>query len=87
MVQWYQLTQSKLNVKSAALSITFNTRKPWLSQSLTDAIKTKNKLYVKLIKFYTTASEVTYKIYRYKLSHILKYAEGKHFKIFWNKNK
>ena len=64
-----------------------NTRKSWLSQSLKYAIKTKNKLYAKLIKLNTTANEVTYKRYRNKLNHILKYAERKHFQDILEQNK
>ena len=65
----------------------YKTRKWWLSDSLKESIKTKNKLYVKWLKVNTTANEVTYKNYRNKLNHVLKYAERKHFQDILDKNK
>ena len=87
---WFHSTLLKLFNKhfpKRTVTKKYNTRKPWLSQSLKDAIKTKNKLYVKLIKLNTTANEVTYKRYRNKLNHILKYAERKHFQDILEQNK
>ena len=57
----------------------YNTRKMWLTELLKDAIKTKNKLYLKSIKINTAANEIQYKKYRNKLNHILRCAERKHF--------
>ena len=65
----------------------YKTRKWWLSESLKESIKTKNKLYVKWLNVNTTAYEVTYTNYRNKLNHVLKYAEGKHFQDILDKNK
>ena len=65
----------------------YKTRKWWLSESLKESIKTKNKLYVKWLKVNTTANEVTYENYRNKLNHVLKYAERKHFQDIVDKNK
>ena len=87
---WFHSTLLKLFNKhfpKRTVTKKYNTRKPWLSQSLKDAIKKKNKLYVKLIKLNTTANEVTYKRYRNKLNHILKYAERKHFQDILEQNK
>ena len=39
----------------------YKTRKWWLSESLKEFIKTKNKLYVNWLKVNTNANEVTYK--------------------------
>ena len=65
----------------------YKTRKWWLSESLKESIKTENKLYVKWLNVNTTANEVTYKNYRNKLNHVLKYAERKHFQDILDKNK
>ena len=65
----------------------YKTRKWWLSESLKESIKTKNKLHVKWLKVNTTANEVTYKNYRNKLNHVLKYAERKYFQDIVDKNK
>ena len=40
-----------------------------------------------MIKLNTTANEVTYKRYRNKLNHIVKYAERKHFQDILKQNK
>ena len=49
------------------ISKKYNTRKPWLSDSLRDAIKKKNKLYRKSLKIKSTNNEMVYKNYRNKL--------------------
>ena len=51
------------------ISKKYNTRKPWLSDSLRDAIKNKNKLYRKSLKIKSTNNEMVYKNYRNKLKH------------------
>ena len=65
----------------------YKTRKWWLSESLKESIKTKNKLYMKWLKVNTTAKEVTFKNYRNKLNHVQKYAERNHFQDILDKNK
>ena len=57
----------------------YYTRKLWLTDLLKDAIKKKNKLYMKSLKIKTTANEIEYKSYRNKLNHILRFAERKYF--------
>ena len=57
----------------------YNTRKPWLSDSLRDAIKKKNKLYRKSLKIKSANNEMVYKNYRNKLKHLLKAAEKKYY--------
>ena len=87
---WFHSTFLKLFNKhfpKRTVTKKYNTRRLWLSQSLKDAIKGKNKLYMKLIKLNTTANEVTYKRYRNKLNHILKYAKRKHFQDILEQNK
>ena len=64
----------------------YYTRKLWLTDLLKDAIKKKNKLYMKSLKVKTTANEIEYKSYRNKLNHILRFAERKHFQDVLEKN-
>ena len=61
------------------ISKKYNTRKPWLSDTLRDAIKNKNKLYRKSIKIKSVKNEMVYKNYRNKLKHLLKAAEKKYY--------
>ena len=62
------------------VKIKYNNRKPWLSDSLRDCIKKKNKLHAKYKKHNTPLNEITYKSYRNKLNHVLRKAE----KIYHN---
>ena len=57
----------------------YNTRKPWLTSSLRDAIRKKNKLYYKSIKINCLRLVNEYKLYRNTLKRLLKAAE----KIFY----
>ena len=59
----------------------------WLTELLKNAIKTKNKLYLKSLKTDTAANEIQYKKYRNKLNHILRCAERKRFQDILEKNK
>ena len=45
------------------ISKRYNTRKPWLSPTLRDAIKNKNILYIKSIKYKCLHNETVYKNY------------------------
>ena len=65
----------------------YNTRKPWLSHGLREAIKKKNKLFLKYRKTNSVQNETNYKIYRNKLNHILKISEKKHFQELLNSSK
>ena len=63
---------------SQHISTKYNTRKPWLSDTLRDAIKKKHKVYRKSIKIKSVyrSNEMVYKNYRNKLRHLLKAAEN-----------
>ena len=61
------------------ISKKYNTGKPWLFDTLRDAIKEKNKLYRKSIKIKSVYNEMVYKNYRNKLRHLLKAAEKKYY--------
>ena len=49
----------------------YNAKKPWISEGLRRAIRTKNKLYRKSIRIKTSYNESTYKMYRNNLKKIL----------------
>ena len=53
------------------IKINYSHRKPWLTDGLRQAIKTKNKLYRKNLKVKSCYNEMKYKTYRNKLRHIL----------------
>ena len=50
-----------INISQTNCQTEIKTRKWWLSESLKESIKTKNKLYVKWLKVNTTVNEATYK--------------------------
>ena len=58
-----------------SISKKYNTRKPWLSQSLRDSIKKKNKLYIKSKKYHCLCNENIYKSYRNELKKLIRAAE------------
>ena len=64
----------------------YNTRKPWLSHELEEAIKKKYQLFFKYRKTNYVQNETNYKIYRNKLKHVLKISE-KHFQELLNSSK
>ena len=51
------------------------TKNPWLSDTLREAIKKKNKLYYKSVKIKSLQAEIDYKTYRNELRRLLKTAE------------
>ena len=69
------------------ISKIYNTRKPWLSDTLRDAVKKKNKLYRNSIKIETVYNEMVNKNYHYKLRHLLKAAEKKYYSDLVQVNK
>ena len=69
------------------ISKQYNTRKPWLSPILRDAIKKKNKLYIKSIKHKCLHNETVYKNYRNCLKKLLKAAEKKYYNDLISKYK
>ena len=75
---WFHSTLSRLYNKHLPKQIMnkkYNTRKMWLTELLKNAIKTKNKLYLKSLQIDTAANEIQYKKYRNKWNHILRCAE------------
>ena len=57
----------------------YSNRKPWLSEALWVSIRHKNKLYHRYKKISSVKNETTYKIYRNKLTTLLRVAEKKHY--------
>ena len=51
------------------------TDKPWITTSLLNSIKRKNKLYKQYLKFPCTETEMRYKQYKNKLTHLLRISE------------
>ena len=56
----------------------YNTRKPWLSQSLRDSIEKKKKLYIKSKKYHCLCNENIYKSDRNELKKLIRAAEMKY---------
>ena len=65
----------------------YNNRKPWLSVSLKQSIKHKNKLYRKKICIPTLTNELAYKAYKKCLDKTLKLAEKQHIQDLLQKHK
>ena len=65
----------------------YNNRKPWLSDSLRQSIKKKNKLYRKQVVTPTLTNELNYKIYKRNLTKLLNTAEKLHIQNLLEKNK
>ena len=70
----YDCAFPKIKVK-----IRYNNRKPWLTDDLKEAIKNKNKLFIKTKKHPSAFNEVNYMESRNKLTHELRKAEKKHY--------
>ena len=58
---------------------TYRNRLPWLTDALRQSIRQKNKLHKLSIKKPVLANKLTYRTYRYKLTHLLKRAEKIHY--------
>ena len=69
------------------IKIKYNFKKPWLSEGLRRAIKTRNKLYRKSLSIKSSYNEITYKRYRDKLRHNLIHEEKCHYAELLKKNK
>ena len=67
--------------------INYHNRKPWLSTGLKTSIKTKNKLYLKSIKFPSKNNINIYKQYRNKLHSILRKSEREYYSDLLKINK
>jgi hypothetical protein len=57
----------------------YKSRKPWLTDGLKKAIKTKNKLYAKFVKSKSNTDLVAYNDYKKALRSILRRAERQHY--------
>ena len=69
------------------VKLKYNNKKPWLSDGLRNAIKQKNKLYIKSIKIKTAQNETRYKTYRNHLKRILYKAEKDYYSDLISPNK
>ena len=65
----------------------YKSKLPWLSQGLKKAIAIKKRLYRKQLKLHTPANITSYKIYRNKLTHLLRTAERNHYQSLLELNK
>ena len=69
------------------IKIKYNNRKPWLTDGLKKSIRIKNKLYMKYIKIKSAYYECTYKMYRNRLTRLIKIAERKYYADLLESNK
>ena len=69
------------------IKLQYNTHKPWLTPTLKQSICIKNKLYRKLITIGSSYYECQYKIYRNKLTSLLKCAEKQYIADLLESNK
>ena len=67
---------------------TYNNKKPWLSDTLRETIKKKNKLYYKSVQIKSLQAEIDYKTYGNELGRLLKTAERKFYNdiLYLNKS-
>ena len=65
----------------------YSNRKPWLSTSLKDAIKHKNKLYLKFKNIPVAANKIAYDIFKKQLNKELTAAEKQHIELLFETNK
>ena len=68
-----------LYIPKQKVQIKYNTRKPWLSDGLKNAIRKKNKLYRKSVKIRTSYNEVSYKTYQRTLKKIMLNEEKRYY--------
>ena len=69
------------------IKIKYNNRKPWLTDGLKKSIRIKNKLYMKYIRIKSAYYECTYKMYRNRLTRLIKIAERKYYADLLESNK
>lgn len=60
--------------------------KPWITPAIKSSIKEKNRLYKKILKTKCTYFYSKFKIYRNKLTHLLKISKRKHYNDYFCKN-
>ena len=58
---------------------TSNRDKPWITKGLTNACRKKNTLYKKILRSRTVISETKYKLYKNKLTSILRFSEKSYY--------
>ena len=81
----FSLFHQKLSIRydkhfpKTRVKLKYNNKKPWLSDGLRNAIKQKNKLYIKSIKIRTAQNETRYKTYRNHIKRILYKAEKDYY--------
>ena len=69
------------------IKIRYNCKKPWLTEEIKQAIKWKNKLYIKSKKIPSAFNEITYKDHRNKLNKQMNKAEKDYYNELINLNK
>ena len=69
------------------IKIGYKTRKPWLTSGLKNSINTKNKLYIKSVKYPSTINKHSYKKYKNKLNYISRKLERNHIENLLLKHK
>jgi hypothetical protein len=68
------------------IKIGYKTKYPWLSNGLKSSIRRKNKLYYIFKKYHTTENEKRYKLYRNKLTQLIRNAKRDHYNLLLNEN-
>ena len=69
------------------VKVGYKTRKSWLTSAVKKSIHTKNKLYIKSVKYPSIINKLSYKNYRNKLNYILRKLERDHIEILLSKHK
>ena len=69
------------------VKIGYKTRKPWLTVGVKNSINTKNKLYIKSIKYPSAINKSTYTNYKNKLNYITRKLERDHIENLLLKHK
>ena len=68
-------------------STPYKSKLPWLTFGLKNSIATKNKLFNKQLKHHTPSNITTYKTYRNKLNHILRFNQRQYYQTQLDLNK
>ena len=83
----FELLLEKYCPMSVTSSKNQNNMKPWLTKALINACKKKNTMYRKFVESKLQADEVKYKVYKNKLTKILKAAERHYYSEQLNMHK
>ena len=65
----------------------YETRNPWLTPALKQSIKIKNKIYLYQLKYSTEQNKKQYRIYRNRLTNLLRVAEKDYYCVLLTKHK